>query len=76
MGGEMKSYTKPTNPLQQGRCFICLKQLDNPLAYAHHECCLSASNVKELANAQAKINDLKVLIEEKDKLLYPKPSKK
>ena len=68
----MKSYTKPTNPLQQGRCFICLKQLDNPLAYAHHECCLSASNVKELAIQIAKNQDLIKVIEEKDKLLQEK----
>lgn len=72
----MKSYIKPTNPLQQGRCFICLKPLDNPLAYAHHECCLSASNVKELALAQAKVESLKLVIKEKDKMLALKPSKK
>lgn len=69
-------HTKPINPLQQGRCFICLNPTDNPQAYAHQECCLSASNVRELANAQAKINDLRLIIEEKDKLLQSKPSKK
>lgn len=86
-------HTKPLNPLILGICFIC-KNPCNPQAYAHQECCLSASAIKELSIANSKIQDLKVILEEKqkileaqynkekktweekDKLLYPKPSKK
>lgn len=66
----MKSYIKPKH-IELGTCFIC-KTPCNPNSYCHRECAIAFDSEKQRLLDEAKIESLKLIIEEKDKLLYPK----
>ncbi len=66
----MKNHTP--EKLIQGRCFVCLKPTESPIAYAHQECAYSMSLAREIENQKAKVLNLLEIIKEKDKMLKEK----
>jgi hypothetical protein len=61
-GGEMKGYIKPKH-IELGTCFICGEPRER---YCHLPCALSFDSEKQRLIDEAKINDLKQLLEEKN----------
>jgi hypothetical protein len=64
----MKSYIKPKH-IELGTCFICGEPCER---YCHLKCAIAFDSEKQRLLDEAKVKSLKLIIEEKDKLLYPK----